>query len=152
MPHLKLSLNCKALLIQVFIEYGARLFFINSPSSHTAKANPTSAKTNSAGGGGGGGGAIGGAGYNSGGGGWSRRAADAALAEAAHADKMMRSAAGSAYRSTCQTPPAQMGRCHMRDVFRGMFLLWLPNSSDLVTSTNKVFKPRIDLVLENLVF
>ncbi|VDK33128.1 unnamed protein product [Taenia asiatica] len=102
---------------KVFIEYGARLFFINSPSSHAAKANPASAKTNSTGGGGGG--AGGGAGCNSGGSGWSRRTTDAALAEAAHADKMMRSAAGAAHRSTCQTPPAPMGRCHIRDVFRG---------------------------------
>uniref|UniRef100_A0A0R3X114 Neur_chan_memb domain-containing protein n=1 Tax=Hydatigena taeniaeformis TaxID=6205 RepID=A0A0R3X114_HYDTA len=78
-----------------------------------------SAKTNSTGGGGdGGGGGGGGGGGSSGAGGWSRRAADAVLAEAAHADKMMRSAAGAAYRSACQTPPAQMGRCHTRDYFR----------------------------------
>ncbi|EUB63615.1 Neuronal acetylcholine receptor subunit alpha-2 [Echinococcus granulosus] len=116
--------------VTVFIEYGARLFFINSPSSRAAKANSASAKTNCIG--------AGGVGGNSGGGsGWSRRAADSALAEAAHADKVMRSAAGATYRSTFQTLPAQMGRCHTRNSFRGISLLYVPTFSDLVTSMDE---------------
>ncbi|VDD80761.1 unnamed protein product [Mesocestoides corti] len=90
---------------KVFIQYGARLFFINSPSTQAASSNSTSSKAKNSGG------------VGSGGSSRSRRVADAALAEAAHADKMMRSAA-IAYRSACQTPPSQTGRIHMRDTFR----------------------------------
>lgn len=99
---------------QIFLFYGARILFINIASTKPSSAPSPAAKTIRGG--------VGGGAESSGGSGWSRRAADTALAEAAHADKMMRlaAAAGSAYRSACQTPPAaQLGRCRMRGSFRG---------------------------------
>ncbi|VDO05614.1 unnamed protein product [Rodentolepis nana] len=95
----------------IFLVYGARIFFINSgPAKATSNTAAATSKSSNTGGGGGSGG-------------FSRRAGDIPLAETTRTNKLTRSAVAadhSAYRSACHLPSNdQIGRCHMRDSYRG---------------------------------